>query len=130
VLTTTTPKTDSAASAKPSKPALDTAAINQLVAAIRSGDIDKVNSKFPGMTDQQRGYFTGVIYGSGRTVGRAQAVWKEAAIVGDTAKMPLEIRVPVTTTATGQTQQVPLKYGAVFVRSKSGKFGLVALLPR
>jgi serine/threonine-protein kinase len=130
VLTTTPPKTDSAAPAKPTKPALDTTAINQLVAAIRSGDIDKVNSKFPGMTDQQRGYFTGVIYGPGRTVGRAQAVWKEATIAGDTAKMPLEIRVPVTTTATAQTQQVPLKYGAVFVRNKSGKFALVALLPR
>jgi serine/threonine protein kinase len=126
----TTPKTDSAAPVRPTKPALDTAAINQLMAAIRSGDIDKVGQKFPGMTDLQRGFFTGVIFGPGHKVGKPQAVWHDATITGDTAKMPLDIRVPVTTTATGSTTQFPLKYGAVFARNQSGKFALVALLPR
>ena len=42
--------------------------------------------------------------------------------------MPLDIRVPVTTTATGSTIQFPLKYGAVFARNKTGKFALVALV--
>ena len=65
----------------------------QLIVAIKSGDIDKVAAKFPGMTPEQRGYFTGVIFGQGHTVGKTQAVWHEATIAGDTAKMPLDIRV-------------------------------------
>ena len=49
--------------------------------------------------------------------------------MGDTAEVPLEIRVDVTTTATGSTTQFPLKYGAVFAL-KGSKYALVALLPR
>jgi predicted Ser/Thr protein kinase len=125
----TTPKPVDSTPVKPSKPPLDTVAIGQLMAAIRSGDIEKVSQKFPGITPDQRGFFTGVIFSPGRTVGRPKAVWAEATIVGDTAKVPLEIRVPVTTTATGSTTQFPLKYGAVFAL-KGSKYALVALLPR
>jgi Protein kinase domain len=125
----TTPKPVDSTPVKPSKPALDTVAIAQLMAAIRSGDIEKVSQRFPGITPEQRGFFTGVIFSPGRTVGRPKAVWAEATIVGDTAKVPLEIRVPVTTTATGSTTQFPLKYGAVFAL-KGSKYALVALLPR
>jgi len=125
----TTPKPVDSTPVKPSKPPLDTAAIGQLMAAIRSGDIEKVVQKFPGITPEQRGFFTGVIFSPGRTVGRPKAVWTEATIVGDTAKVPLEIRVPVTMTATGSTTQFPLKYGAVFAL-KGSKYALVALLPR
>jgi len=88
-----------------------------------------VSQKFPGITPEQRGFFTGVIFSPGRTVGRPKSDWAEATIVGDTAKVPLEIRVPVTTTATGSTTQFPLKYGAVFAL-KGSKYALVALLPR
>ncbi len=119
--TTTTP-------AKPSKPALDTGAIAQLVVALKSGDIEKVALKFPGMTPEQRGYIGGVIFAPGTSVGRTQPVFHDAVIAGDTAKMPLDIRVNVTTKATGSTTQYPLKYGAVFVR-KNGRFALVALTP-
>jgi serine/threonine-protein kinase len=119
----TTPKPVDSAPVKPSKPALDSAAISALVVAIKSGDIDKVATKFPGMTPEQRAYFTGVIFGQG------QAVWHEATITGDTAGMPLDIRVSVTTTATGSTTQFPLKYRAVFAL-KGSKYALVALLPR
>ncbi len=125
----TTPKPVDSTPVKPSKPPLDTAAIGQLMAAIRSGDIEKVVQRFPGITPEQRGFFTGVIFSPGRTVGRPKAVWTEATIVGDTAKVPLEIRVPVTMTATGSTTQFPLKYGAVFAL-KGSKYALVALLPR
>jgi hypothetical protein len=125
----TTPKPVDSTPVKPSKPPLDTVAVGQLMAAIRSGDIEKVSQKFPGITPEQRGFFTGVIFSPGRTVGRPKAVWAEATIVGDTAKVPLEIRVPVTTTATGSTTQFPLKYGAVFAL-KGSKYALVALLPR
>jgi serine/threonine-protein kinase len=125
----TTPKPVDSTPVKPSKPALDSAAISALVVAIKSGEIDKVEKKFPGMTPDQRGYFTGVIFGQGHTVGKTQAVWHEATITGDTAKMPLDIRVSVTTTATGSTTQFPLKYGAVFAL-KGSKYALVALLPR
>jgi hypothetical protein len=125
----TTPKPVDSAPVKPSKPALDSAAISALVVAIKSGDIDKVATKFPGMTPEQRAYFTGVIFGQGHTVGKTQAVWHEATITGDTAGMPLDIRVSVTTTATGSTTQFPLKYRAVFAL-KGSKYALVALLPR
>jgi hypothetical protein len=125
----TQPKPADTTPAKPSKPALDTMAIGQLMAAIRSGDIEKVAQRFPGMTPVQRGFFIGVIFSPGRTVGRPKAVWTEATIVGDTAKVPLEIRVPVTMTATGSTTVFPLKYGAVFAL-KGSKYVLVALLQR
>jgi serine/threonine-protein kinase len=123
----TTPKDTTPA--KPSKPALDTAAISALVVAIRSGEIEKVEKKFPGMTPDQRGYFTGVLFAPGHTIGRTQPVFHEATITGDTARMPLDIRVNVTATATGSTTQYPLKYGAVFAL-KGNKFALVALLQR
>jgi serine/threonine-protein kinase len=114
---------------KPLKPALDTAAISALVVAIKSGDIEKVAQKFPGMTDDQRKYLS-FIFNPNQTIGATKAVWASATFTGDTAKMPLEIRVPVTQKGTGSTTLVALKYGAVFVQSKSGKYALVALLPR
>ncbi len=125
----TQPKPADTTPAKPSKPALDSAAISALVVAIKSGDIDKVEKKFPGMTDDQRKYLS-FIFNPNQTIGRTLPVWAPATINGDTAKMPLEIRVNVTQKGTGSTTLVALKYGAVFALNKSGKYGLVALLPR
>jgi predicted Ser/Thr protein kinase len=120
-------KTDSAPP-KPSKPALDSAAVGALVVAIKSGDIDKVTPKFPGMTEDQRKYLN-FILNPNQTITRTQAVWQPATIAGDTAKMPLDIRVRLTQKATGTSTDVLLKYGAVFAL-KNGKYALVALLPR
>jgi serine/threonine-protein kinase len=119
------PGDSAAAAAKPSTPSLDTAAIAQLVKAIKTGDIDKVAAKFPGMTDQQRGYFTGVIF-PGHDVGRTQPVFHEAVIAGDTAKMPLDIRVNLTQKGSGSPLQLILRYGAVFALH-NGRYALVAL---
>ena len=116
------------AQAKPTAPALDTGAVNQLVKAIKTGDIDKVAQRFPGMTAEQRGYFTGVVFSPGHSIGRTTPVFHEAAITGDTARMTLDIRVSLISTGTGSTTQLPLRYGAVFVQ-KNGRFVLVALNP-
>jgi predicted Ser/Thr protein kinase len=121
----TSPKADSTP-AKPAAPSIDSGAINRLVVAIHSGDIDKVAANFPGMTPEQRSYFMGVVFTAGHTVGRTQAVWHTAAINGDTAKMPLEFRVTVIQTGTGSTTQLPLRYNAVFAL-KNNRYGLVAL---
>ena len=111
---------------KPTAPALDTMAVTRLVAAIRSGDIEKVAQRFPGMTPEQRSYFMGVIFTPGHTVGKTQPVWHEATITGDTARMPLDIRVTVIQTATGSPTQLPLRYNAVFAL-KNNRYALVAL---
>jgi serine/threonine-protein kinase len=123
------PGDSTAAAAKPSKPALDTGAIAQLVVAIKTGDIEKVQAKFPGMTPEQRSYFTGVIF-PGHDIGKTQPIFHDAVITGDTAKMPLDIRVNTTQHGTGSPLQFPLKYNAVFALQKNGRYGLVALLPR
>jgi hypothetical protein len=121
----TSPKADTTP-AKPAAPALDTMAITRLVAAIRSGDIEKVSERFPGMTPQQRSYFMGVVFTPGHTVGKTQPVWHQATITGDTAKMPLDIRVTVIQASTGSPTQLPLRYDAVFAL-KNKVYALVAL---
>ncbi len=121
------PKADSTP-AKPTAPALDSLAIGRLVKAIKSGDIDKVGAAFPGMTEDQRKYLN-FILNPNQTIERTQPVWAPATFAGDTAKMPLEIRVKLTQKATGSSTQVSLKYGAVFAK-KGDKYALVALLPR
>lgn len=80
------------------------------------------------MTPDQRQYFTAVVFNPGHKVGRTQAVWHEAAITGDTARMRLDIRVNLISTGTGSQTQVPLSYNAVFAQ-KNGRFALVALNP-
>ena len=124
----TSPKADTTP-AKPAAPAIDSGAIVQLAVAIKSGDIEKVAAKFPGMTPEQRGYFTGVIFNPLQKVGRTVPIFKPPTIAGDTAKMPLEIRVNLIQTSTGSTTTIPLKYNAVFAL-KGNKYALVALLPR
>jgi serine/threonine protein kinase len=121
-------KPDSTAPAKPSKPALDSTAVGALVVAIKSGDIEKVSAKFPGMTDDQRKYLN-FIFNPSQTITRTSPVWAPATFSGDTAKMPLDIRVRLLQKATGSSTDVLLKYGAVFAK-KGDKYALVALLPR
>ncbi len=114
---------------KPSKPALDTAAVMALASAIKSGEIDKVAQKFPGMTPDQRNFLNFMFTNPNQTIGRTLPVFQPATFSGDTARMPLDYRVNVTTKSTGSTTEVRLKYGAVFVL-KGSKYVLVALNQR
>jgi hypothetical protein len=123
----TSPKADTTP-AKPAAPSIDSGAVARLVVAIKSGDIEKVSANFPGMTQDQRGYLTNFIFAPDKTIGRTQAVFHPVTIAGDTAKMPLDIRVNVTSKATGSPLQVNLKYGAVFAL-KNNRYLLVALNP-
>ena len=90
--------------------------------------VKKVAQKFPGMTDDQRKYLS-FIFDPTKTINRTQPVFQAVTITGDSAKMPVEIRVSLIQKATGSSTTVPLRYNAVFAR-KNGKFSLVALLPR
>jgi len=127
-------KPESVAAAQPRKPAADTANINQFAAsmnqvarAIKTGDIDKVQSVIPGMTDKQRAYFTDQLF-AGKDVKRVDPILHGATIVSDSAKMPVEFRVTVAQKGTGSAIVTTIPYRAVFAL-QAGKWQLVALQP-
>ena len=127
-------KPESVAAAQPRKPAADTANINQFASsmnqvarAIKTGDIDKVQSAIPGMTDKQRAYFTDQLF-AGKDVKRVDPILHGATILPDSAKMPVEFRVTVAQKGTGSAIVTTMSYRAVFAL-QAGKWQLVALQP-
>jgi serine/threonine-protein kinase len=114
---------------KPSTNVYDTAAINQLARAIKTGDIDKVQAAYPGLSEAQRRYFRDELF-AGKEIRTVRPMWHSATITGDSAKMPLEFRITLSPKgAPGSPTMVPLPYSATFVL-KDGKWQLVALEPR
>ena len=125
-------KPESVAS-QPRKPSADTANINQFATsmnqvarAIKTGDIDKVQAAFPGMTERQRAYFTELF--SAKDVKRVEPILHGATIASDSAKMPVEFRVTVAQKGTGSAIVTTIPYRAVFAL-QAGKWQLVGLQP-
>jgi hypothetical protein len=126
------PKPDSAAApvVKPPPPLYDTRPIDQLASAIKTGDIDKVQIAYPGLTEQQKRYFRDELF-AGKEIRQVRPILHSATITGDSAKMPLEFRITLSPKgAPGSPTMAVIPYSATFVLSNNGKFQLVALQPR
>ena len=109
-------------------PAYDTAAIGQLALAIKSGDIDKVQAAYPGITPEQRTYFTDQLF-AGNDIRSVKPILHSAIITGDSARMPIEFRIVLAKKGTASPITVPLAYRATFTLN-AGRWQLAALQPR
>jgi serine/threonine-protein kinase len=110
-------------------PIYDTKAIDQLASAIKSGDIDKVEAAYPGLTEQHKRYFRDELF-PGKEVRAVTPMLHSATITGDTARMPLEYRITLSPKGQpGSPISLTLPYSATFALN-AGKWRLVALQPR
>ena len=114
--------------AKTSASAYDTVAIFQLAQAIKSGDIDKVQTAYPGITPEQRAYFTDQLF-AGNEVRSVKPILHSAIVTGDSAKMPIEFRIVLAKKGTASSTTALLPYRATFA-ANAGKWQLVALQQR
>jgi serine/threonine protein kinase len=115
---------------KPAAPLYDTAAIGQLARAIKTGDIDKVQAAYPGLSEKHKRYFKDDLF-AGYDIRAVKPTLHSATMTGDSAKMPLEYHITVSPKGTpGSSISLLLPYTATFALTPGGKYQLVALQPR
>ena len=121
-------KPDSAAAkaAKPTAPVYDTQAIDQLAKAIKSGDIEKVQTAYPNMPENERRYFSDLF--AGNEIRTVSPGLHGATATGDSAKMPVDLRISFTQKGTASRTNITLHYRATFALN-AGKYQLVTLQP-
>ncbi|HET7372578.1 MAG TPA: hypothetical protein VFJ20_04310, partial [Gemmatimonadaceae bacterium] len=89
---------------------------------------DNVAKAFPGITPDQRAYFTDQLF-AGKEIRSVKPILHGATVTDDSAKMPVDFRITFSQKGTASPTTFNLPYLASFTLV-GGKWKLAALQPR